>query len=222
MLVAQLTTGEGVCQCFSSSSSSSRHFLLQGRVYRRAEMRSTVMACERWFCFRWLCCYYLNKSLFWKGKCPSLTVLCRKCWQCCLIFHICQNASFLGLCCNSERQTDLPLQKAWKPVPKSWKASQLKLISTKNPEDLLSDVCCDVNSKQCMYRECQFCVNKDVLFASGVSDSTENNTVSRRDIRLGWPLFPGCWLQQLAATACPLIPLPLLFWLDQPVWIYSV
>ena len=60
---------------------------------------------------------------------------------------------------------------------KAEKLHQLKLISTKNPEDLLSDVCCDVNSKQCMYRECQFCTNKDVLFTSDVPDSTESNTV---------------------------------------------
>ena len=59
---------------------------------------------------------------------------------------------------------------------KAEKLHQLKLISTKNPEDQLLDVCCDVNSKQCMYRECQFCVNKDVLFASGVPD---NSGVSR-------------------------------------------
>ena len=31
----------------------------------------------------------------------------QKCWQYCLIFHICQNASFLAMCCNSERQTCL-------------------------------------------------------------------------------------------------------------------
>ena len=58
------------------------------------------------------------------------------------------------------------------------KLHQLKLINTKNPEDLLADVCCDVKNKQCMYRECDACKNKDVLFSSSAGDdNTANNAV---------------------------------------------
>ena len=52
-----------------------------------------------------------------------------------------------------DRQTSL-CKKHENMCLKAEKLHQLKLISTKNPEDQLPDVCCDVNSKQCMYREC--------------------------------------------------------------------
>jgi len=59
------------------------------------------------------------------------------------------------------------------------KLHQLRLISTKNA-DLRSEVCRDVNNKQCMYRECNVCRNKDITFVSELAENgTENNAVFR-------------------------------------------
>lgn len=44
------------------------------------------------------------------------------------------------------------------------KLYQLKLIRSKSAEDLLSDMCCDVTQRSCMYRECEVCKDKTVQF----------------------------------------------------------
>jgi hypothetical protein len=44
------------------------------------------------------------------------------------------------------------------------KLYQLKLISSKSAEDQLSDMCCDVTQRSCMYRECEVCKDKTVQF----------------------------------------------------------
>jgi len=51
------------------------------------------------------------------------------------------------------------------------KLHQLQVLRTKYPEDILKQICCDNNSKKCMYRECDQCLDSSVEFASaGVAD----------------------------------------------------
>jgi len=47
---------------------------------------------------------------------------------------------------------------------KADKLFQLKLISTRNAEQLLSQLTCDVNQKDCMYRECDVCQHNSLTF----------------------------------------------------------
>ena len=44
------------------------------------------------------------------------------------------------------------------------KLHHLGALKAKNAEDLLADVCCNVGRKECMYRECETCINKRVHF----------------------------------------------------------
>jgi hypothetical protein len=41
---------------------------------------------------------------------------------------------------------------------------QLGLLSTKRAEDLLLKVCCNVDKKECMFRECPLCLNKRIVY----------------------------------------------------------
>ena len=44
------------------------------------------------------------------------------------------------------------------------KLHHLGVLKAKNVEDLLMIVCCNVNNRECMYRECEMCVNQRVIF----------------------------------------------------------
>lgn len=55
------------------------------------------------------------------------------------------------------------------------KLFSLKLISSKNAESLLQTVCCDVNNKGCMYRDCSQCGEKSIEFSQ--SHSSDDDVV---------------------------------------------
>jgi hypothetical protein len=55
------------------------------------------------------------------------------------------------------------------------KLYQLKVLKGKHCENLLQSVCCDVNEKTCMFRECSTCCDRDIQFV--VDGAPQDNSV---------------------------------------------
>jgi hypothetical protein len=59
---------------------------------------------------------------------------------------------------------------------KAGKLFQLKMIDNKNPEHVWSQICCDIEQKVCMYRQCEDCKDRSITFLE--SDTTASDQVT--------------------------------------------